>query len=119
MSDAFEKAIADAQWYVSQYPSNRKTPKAAEADNDMTIAVTESKGKRKPTLIRKLAAVKQAAPVVDTEARANKWIAWATKNNVDMAAVLAEMGLATIHEATEAHWVELQAYAKNLAKKAT
>ena len=38
MSDAFEKAIADAQWYVSQYPSNRKTPKAAEADNDMTIA---------------------------------------------------------------------------------
>ena len=38
MSDTFEKAIADAQWYVSQYPSTRKTPKAAEADNDMTIA---------------------------------------------------------------------------------
>lgn len=38
MSDTFEKAIAEAQWYVSQYPSNRKTPKAAEADNDMTIA---------------------------------------------------------------------------------
>jgi hypothetical protein len=36
----------------------------AEIDNDMTIAVTESKGKRKPTVIRKLPPEKPAAPAV-------------------------------------------------------
>lgn len=38
MNDILKKALADAEWYVSQYPSTRSNPKAAQADNEMTIA---------------------------------------------------------------------------------
>lgn len=38
MNDILKKAIAEAEWYVSQYPSHREDPKAAQADNELTIA---------------------------------------------------------------------------------
>lgn len=38
MNETLKKAIANAEWYVSQYPSTRENPKAAQADNEMTIA---------------------------------------------------------------------------------
>lgn len=38
MNDILKKAIADAEWYVSQYPSHREDPQAAQADNELTIA---------------------------------------------------------------------------------
>lgn len=59
-----------------------------------------------------------SAPPVDNEARINKWVAWANKNNVDMATVLGDMGITSIYEAKDEHWKQLTAYAANLAKKA-
>lgn len=38
MNETLKKALANAEWYVSQYPSTRENPKAAQADNEMTIA---------------------------------------------------------------------------------
>ena len=38
MNDILKKALADAEWYVNQYPSTRENPKAAQADREMTIA---------------------------------------------------------------------------------
>lgn len=38
MNDILKKALADAEWYVSQYPSTREDPKAAQADNELTLA---------------------------------------------------------------------------------
>ncbi len=38
MNDILKKALADAEWYVSQFPSTRENPRAAQADNEMTIA---------------------------------------------------------------------------------
>lgn len=38
MNDILKKALADAEWYVSQYPSTRENPTAAQADNELTIA---------------------------------------------------------------------------------
>ena len=110
----------------------------ADIDSDMTIAITESRAKRKPTRIRKLSAeaamAEEALGVIKNvlgpspgrapiqplppDERITKWQSWATKNNVDMAAVLAEMGIASLAEATDAHWADLRDYAKNLKAKA-
>lgn len=36
--ETFNKALATAEWYISLHPSTREDAKAAQADNEMTIA---------------------------------------------------------------------------------
>lgn len=89
----------------------------ADIDSDTTIAITESRAKRKPTTIRKLAPPSVAAP--QQNPRVKQWKDWATMKKIDLVAVLRELDIASLENATDEHWGKLKDYANGLSKKPT